>query len=163
MAEGYLRNAAEPYRTAYFGGFWYLVGKDSRDGTLKRRTLDKIKNFKATKACFKCIPALLDDVLKNSANIWLSGERTLEIVILVDQSCANYFKRREVFPTQEIREEKPDGSLIISFLSGNYEEIRNILKAWLSNVKILKPDELKQEFIEEIKGWLAWNEAPNPS
>ena len=50
------------------------------------------------------------------------------LVILVDQSCADYFKRRKIFPTQEIREVKPDGSLILSFLVGNYEEIRNIMK-----------------------------------
>jgi len=40
-------------------------------------------------------------------------ERTMEILILVDQSCADYFKRRKIFPTQEIREEKSDGSLIV--------------------------------------------------
>jgi predicted DNA-binding transcriptional regulator YafY len=146
----------EPYKVVYFDGFWYLVGRDTGDGELKRYALDKIKNFKATKTCFKCIPASLDGDLKNSANIWFSGERTIEIVIQVDQSCADYFKRRKIFPTQEIREVKSDGSLIVVFLVGNYEEIRNILKAWLPNVKILKPAELKQTFMAEMKGWLAW-------
>lgn len=146
----------EPYKVVYFDGFWYLVGKDTNSGELKRYALDKIKDFKATKTCFKCIPASLDGDLKNSANIWFSGERTIEILILVDQSCADYFQRRRIFPTQEIREVKPDGSLIVSFLVGNYEEIRNILKAWLPNVKILAPSPLKEEFLAEMKGWLAW-------
>jgi predicted DNA-binding transcriptional regulator YafY len=146
----------EPYKIVYFDGFWYLVGKDTRDGALKRYALDKIKDFKATKTCFKCIPASLDSNLKNSANIWFSGERTLEIVILVDQSCADYFKRRKVFPTQELREEKSDGSLVVSFLVGSYEEIRNILKTWLPNVKILAPEGLKEEFMKAMKGWLRW-------
>ena len=132
------------------------MGKDTRNGELKRYALDKIKDFKATKTCFKCIPVSLDNDLKNSANIWFSGERTIEIVILVDQSCADYFKRRKIFPTQEIREVKPDGSLIVSFFIGNYEEIRNILKVWLPNVKILSPAGLKEEFMEGMKGWLAW-------
>jgi hypothetical protein len=105
-------------------------------------------------ACFKCIPATLDGDLKNSANIWFAGERTIEILILVDQPCADYFKRRKVFPTQEIREEKSDGSLIASFLVGIYGEIRNILKSWLPNAKILAPEELTQEFIADMKGWL---------
>jgi len=146
----------EPYKVVYFDGFWYLVGRDIHDGELKRYALDKIKDFKATKTCFKCIPAALDGDLKNSANIWFSGERTLEIVILVDQSCADYFKRRKVFPTQELREEKSDGSLVVSFLVGSYEEIRNILKTWLPNVKILAPEGLKEEFMEGMKGWLTW-------
>ncbi len=146
----------EPYKVVYFDGFWYLVGRDVHDGALKRYALDKIKDFKATKTCFKCIPATLDGDLKNSANIWFAGERTMEILILVDQSCADYFKRRKIFPTQEIREEKSDGSLIVSFLVGNYGEIRNILKVWLPNVKILTPEELKQEFIADMRGWLRW-------
>lgn len=146
----------EPYKVVYFDGFWYLVGRDIHDGELKRYALDKIKDFKATKTCFKCIPAMLDSDLKNSANVWFAGERTMEILILVDQSCADYFKRRKIFPTQEIREEKSEGSLIVSFLVGNYGEIRNILKAWLPNVKILTPEELKQDFIADMKGWLRW-------
>ena len=95
-------------------------------------------------------------IVLNLANIWFAGERTIEILILVDQSCADYFKRRKVFPTQEIREEKSDGSLIVSFLVGSYEEIRNILKTWLPNVKILAPEGLKEEFMEGMKGWLRW-------
>ena len=146
----------EPYKVVYFDGFWYLVGKDTNSGELKRYAMDKIKDFKIAKTCFKCIPAALDGDLKNSANIWFSGERTIEILILVDQSCADYFKRRKIFPSQEIREVKPDGSLIVSFLVGNYEEIRNILKAWLPNVKILEPAELKQEFMVGMNCWLAW-------
>ncbi|MEN6358680.1 MAG: WYL domain-containing transcriptional regulator, partial [Smithella sp.] len=146
----------EPYKVVYFDGFWYLVGRDIHYGELKRYALDKIKDFKATKTCFKCIPAMLDSDLKNSANVWFAGERTMEILILVDQSCADYFKRRKIFPTQEIREEKSEGSLIVSFLVGNYGEIRNILKAWLPNVKILTPEELKQDFIADMKGWLRW-------
>jgi predicted DNA-binding transcriptional regulator YafY len=146
----------EPFNVVYFDGFWYLVGRDVHDGALKRYALDKIEDFKATKTCFKCIPATLDSDLKNSANIWFAGERTIEILILVDQSCADYFKRRKVFPTQEIREEKSDGSLIVSFLVGSYEEIRNILKTWLPNVKILAPEGLKEEFMEGMKGWLRW-------
>jgi len=148
----------EPYKVVYFDGFWYLVGRDIHDGELKRYALDKIKDFKATRTCFKCIPATLYSDLKNSANIWFAAKRTIEILILVDQSCADYFKRRKIFPTQEIREEKSDGSLIVSFLVGNYEEIRNILKTWLPNVKILAPEGLKEEFMKGMQGWFKWQE-----
>jgi predicted DNA-binding transcriptional regulator YafY len=148
----------EPYKIVFFDGFWYLAGRDTSDGELKRYALDKIKDFKATKTCFREIPASLDVDLQSSANIWFSGERAIEIVLQVDQSCADYFKRRKIFPTQEIREEKSDGSLIVSFLVGNYGEISNILKAWLPNVRILKPEELKHAFVDQIKNWLNWQQ-----
>jgi hypothetical protein len=49
----------------------------------------------------------------------------------VDASCAHYFKRRRMFPTQEIEEERPDGSLVVSFRVGHFEEIVNVIKSWI--------------------------------
>jgi len=34
-----------------------------------------------------------------------------------------------VFPTQEIKEGRADGALVVSFRMGNYEAIQNILKS----------------------------------
>ena len=47
-----------------------------------------------------------------------------------------------MFPTQEIMDEKPDGSLVVSFKVGRFEEVRDLIKIWLPHVKILKPDVL---------------------
>ena len=44
-----------------------------------------------------------------------------------------------MFPTQEIKEERPDGSLVVTFRMGQYEAIRNILKSWIPNIVILGP------------------------
>ena len=148
----------EPYKVVYFDGFWYLVGKDTSDGVLKRYALDKIKNFKATKTCFKCIPASLDGDLKNSANIWFSGERNIEVVVEVDKCCADYFRRRKVYPHQEIKEERADGSIVVSFKVGSLDEIMNTLKVWLPYVKILLPEQLKNIFLNDMKTWISWQE-----
>jgi len=42
-----------------------------------------------------------------------------------------------MFPTQEIQEERSDGSLVVSFLVCNCEAIRHILKSWIPHVVIL--------------------------
>jgi predicted DNA-binding transcriptional regulator YafY len=141
----------EPYRIVYFSGFWYLVGKEIKTGILKRYALDKIMDFKLAKACFKCVPDGLDDTLENSANIWFSEDKNIEVKIVVDQSSAAYFKRRRFFPTQEIQEERPDGSLIIIFRVGRYEEIEYILKSWLPNVSILGPEEFRKKFLNDLR------------
>ena len=38
-----------------------------------------------------------------------------------------HFKRRKTFPTQEIKEEREDGTLIVSLKVGHYGEVRDIL------------------------------------
>jgi hypothetical protein len=53
--------------------------------------------------------------------------------------------QRKIFPTQEIEETRPDGSLIVSLKVGNFGEIRETLKAWLPNVRILAPKHLGKQ------------------
>jgi predicted DNA-binding transcriptional regulator YafY len=103
---------------------------------------------------FKGVPADLDATLKSSANIWFTEERNLEVTVLIDTQASHYFKRRKMFPTQEIREERPDGSLVVSFRMGKYEAIQNILKSWIPHIVILEPEEFKKDLLEDVRRWV---------
>ena len=96
----------DPYRIVHYDGFWYLMAKE--DGTIvKRYALDKLKDLKILPESFPAVPANLDELLRQSANIWFCEERNLEVLIEVNPKAADYFKRRKIFPTQEIKETKP--------------------------------------------------------
>jgi predicted DNA-binding transcriptional regulator YafY len=144
----------EPYRVVYFGGFWYLIGNEPSTGILKRYALDQITNFRLSGSVFKGVPEDLDATLKRSANIWFTEERNLEVTVLIDAQVSHYFKRRKMFPTQEIKEERPDGSLVVSFWMGQYEAIRNILKSWIPHIVILEPEEFKKDLLEDVRRWV---------
>ena len=143
----------EPYRVVYFEGFWYLIGNETATGILKRYALDKIKDLKLLKTGFKSMPKNLDAVLQESANIWFAEKATLDVEVLIDAQVSNYFKRRKMFPTQQIREEKPDGSLVVTFRVGHEEAIRNLLKSWIPHVSILGPPDFRKQFVQEVKEW----------
>ncbi len=143
-----------PYRVAYFSGFWYLIGDDTDTGIVKSYALDKINDFKISRSTFKSVPDHLDAVLHNSPNIWATNNQNLEIIIKVDANVGHYFKRRKMFPTQEIKEEKPDGSLIVSYTVGHYEAIRNILKSWIPRIVVLWPSDFRKEFLADVKKWV---------
>ena len=144
----------EPYRVAYFGGFWYLIGSDTASGVIKRYALDRIGDLKLSKGGFRAVPADLDDILRRSANIWFTEDMNLEVTVSIDASVSHYFRRRRMFPTQEIKEERPDGSLLVTFRVGTYEAIRTVLKSWIPNIVILSPEELRASFTEDVKEWL---------
>ena len=148
----------EPYRVVYYGGFWYLIGNEPATGILKRYALDKIKNLRLLTSGFKAIPDNLDSVLKESANIWFSGEKNLEVKVLFDNKVSHYFKRRKMFPTQEIKEERPDGSLVVVFRVGHFEAIRDILKSWIPHITILEPEAFRQKLLAEVKDWVKMQE-----
>jgi predicted DNA-binding transcriptional regulator YafY len=144
----------EPYRVVYFGGFWYLIGNEPSTGILKRYALDQITDFRLSGSVFKGVPEDLDATLKGSANIWFTEKRNLEVTVLIDAQVSHYFKRRKMFPTQEIREERPDGSLVVSFRMGQYEAIQNILKSWIPHIVILEPEEFKKDFLQDVRRWV---------
>lgn len=144
----------DPYRVVYFCGFWYLIGNEPATGILKRYALDRINDLRSLKTCCQNVPEDLDTILQKSANIWFSGEQNLEVTVLIDARASHYFKRRKMFPTQEIKEENPDGSLIVSFRVGQYEEIRNILKVWIPHIVILAPKDFGKTLLRDIKAWV---------
>jgi predicted DNA-binding transcriptional regulator YafY len=78
----------------------------------------------------------------------------LEITVLIDAQVSHYFKRRKMFPTQEIKEERPDGSVVVSFRVGRYEAIRDMLKSWIPNIVILAPEDFKKSLLKDVKGWV---------
>ena len=73
---------------------------------------------------------------------------------MIDAKVSHYFKRRKMFPTQEIKEERPDGSMVVTFRVGHYEAIRNILKSWIPNIVILEPADFADGLLEDVKGWV---------
>jgi predicted DNA-binding transcriptional regulator YafY len=144
----------DPYRVVYFSGFWYLIGNEPATGILKRYALDRISDFRLLKTCCQDVPEDLDAVLQKSANIWFAEEQNLEVTVLIDAQVSHYFKRRKMFPTQEIKEERPDGSLVVTFRMGQYEAIRNILKSWIPNIVILEPEEFKKDLLADVRRWV---------
>ena len=145
-----------PYRIVHYNGFWYLIGKEEGSDIIKRYALDKLKELKVLPRSYGHVPDDLDALLEGSANIWFGGERNLEIVIEANKKAADYFRRRKIFPTQEIRHEKPDGSLVVTFKVGAYEEIRDTLKAWLPNIRILEPPGVANALRTSIEEWIVW-------
>jgi predicted DNA-binding transcriptional regulator YafY len=146
----------DPYKIVHYDGFWYLVAREDGTGIIKRYAMDKLKELKMLPTAYTGVPKDLDELLRQSANIWFCEERNLEVVIEVNKKAADYFKRRKIFPTQEIREEKPDGSLIVSLKVGHFGEIRETLKAWLPNVKVLAPADFRHALRAEMESWLRW-------
>ncbi|MCX7635526.1 MAG: WYL domain-containing protein, partial [Syntrophales bacterium] len=144
----------EPYRLAYFDGFWYLIGNEPATGIIKRYALDRIKDFKITKTGFGAVPKGIDEMLQQSANIWFAERQDIKVTVMIDAEVAHYFQRRRMFPTQEIIETRPDGSLIVTFHVSQYEAIRHILRSWIPHISILEPADLRASLVKELTDWV---------
>jgi len=147
---------AHPYRVAYYGGVWYLIARDTKDGVIKKYALDKISDVKRLREAAAGIPADLDDILSRSVNVWFENDRTIEVVVEVDAAWAHYFVRRPILPVQETVETRADGSLVLRFLACSDEEVVMCLKPWLPHVRVVKPGYIRDLLLEEFRQWIAW-------
>ena len=73
----------------------------------------------------------------------------------MNKNIAKYFKEKNFFKSQNIEKELKNGDLIVTFKMTQSLEIKNFLKQWIPNIKILEPTNLDKEIKEEIKLFLS--------
>jgi predicted DNA-binding transcriptional regulator YafY len=72
----------------------------------------------------------------------LSGDEVHEVRIRVEAAKAEYFRRKQYHPTQQIETTEPDGRIIVSFEVSGLREIQSFLLGWGSGITVLEPAEL---------------------
>jgi len=140
-----------PYKLLNKDGIWYLVGVES-DETLKTYSFKKTSKIKLLDTSFEVDNEILK-IIKNDDNVWFSRKQT-EVVLKVDKSIAEYFKRRKVIANQVILKELEDGSLLVSCKVSFDEEILKIVRYWIPNVEIISPDFLYDKLEDCLKKYL---------
>jgi len=143
----------KPYKMTFFDSFWYLLGEEVTTGEWKSYALDKIEGVKIGRKRFQ-MPRDVDRVVAESFNPWIRVQKRLRVMVETDPEISHYFLRKRLFPTQEIVEEKDDGSLIVEFRVGAIEEVEFFLKQWIPYIKVVEPVEFGRRLIEEYKAWI---------
>lgn len=140
-----------PYKLLNKDGIWYLVGVEN-DETLKTYSFKKITKVKVLETNFNLDDKILE-IIKNEDNVWFS-QRQIEVVLKVDKSIAEYFKRRKVIANQSILKELEDGSLLVSCKVSFEEEILKIVRYWIPNIEIISPDYIQEKLDQSIKKYI---------
>jgi predicted DNA-binding transcriptional regulator YafY len=143
-----------PLKIVYFDGFWYLLSRQDKEGTIRVYRIDKIKRVKVLGSQFKIyenLRALLDE----STSAWLAAKRDKKVIVEVDKEVAGYFKQKEYFPLQKIVNEGKDGSLTIEARVGQFMEVIPTIMSWAPYIKVIEPEDLKEEIKHIITTYAA--------
>lgn len=138
-----------PYKLVNTEGIWYLVGEE--EGVLKNFTLTKIVHLSQTENSFKPQKVFLETIQKNEA-VWFS-QNSIEVILEVDASVAEYFLRRKLLPYQTIIEKREDG-LVLSAKVSYENEILKIVRYWIPHIKIVSPDYLNEKLKQELAEYM---------
>lgn len=79
----------------------------------------------------------------------LSGDEVHEVRIEVEATKAEYFRRKNYHPTQQIESTMPDGRIVVSFEVSGLDEIRSFLLGWGSGITVVEPPALVGRMREE--------------
>jgi predicted DNA-binding transcriptional regulator YafY len=140
-----------PYKLVNKDGIWYLVGVEN-DETLKTYSFKKTSKIELLDSTFEQDTKIIE-IIQSDDNVWFSQKQT-EVVLKVDKSIAQYFKRRKVIANQSILKELEDGSLLVSCKVSFNEEILKIVRYWIPNVEIISPDDLQDKLQKSLIAYL---------
>jgi len=143
--------AIEPYKLMNHKGIWYLAAKD--EDKLKTFSFSRVQQLRVSNTPFTP-DSDVQQTLIQEEGIWFTADKK-EIVMIIAQEVAGYFKRRQLIANQVIQEEREDGSLLVSAKVGHVNQVLPIVRYWLPHIHIIRPeglqDELETAMLDYIK------------
>ena len=100
---------SEPYRLVSDKGIWYLAALDG--GTLKSFVISAMTDIQVSNKAFMPDPEVHQRI-EEAESIWYGDELT-EVLVSVSARVAPYFRRRALYPGQEIIHTTSTGDLLI--------------------------------------------------
>ena len=144
------KRVVNPYKLLNIKGIWYLAGVEG--DTLKTFTFSKIGELEVAKESYVVNEEVLNRIKEKDSN-WFSAKKT-EVVLKVDASVAEYFKRRNILPNQTLVKELEGGGVLVSTKIAFDEEILKIVRYWIPHISVVSPVRLQDELENGLKKYL---------
>ena len=158
----YERNAdskVQTYKAAprnliwYNGRLWLLAQHEGQDKTFDVAAITRIKILRKEESVD--LPEWEpDEHFKNSFGIFGGdGFPVKPILLEVSGSWANYLRRYKLHPSQEVKEVE-EGRLRVGYKMGVCPEFKSFVVSMIPNVKVILPEDLRDELYERAQAWL---------
>ncbi|QNB45489.1 WYL domain-containing protein [Thermanaerosceptrum fracticalcis] len=143
----------EPYGLICKHHNWYLIGKSLDKGELRNFRLDQVEEALLYREKPFVYPRdfSVSDYAHDSWGV-IQDEEVVEAILRFTPEGGYRLKKVQYHPSQEILEEKPDGSVVVRFcLTGTVEFISWLLQ-WGNKVEVLAPSELREQVLKTVEG-----------
>lgn len=146
------KRTLDPIHLMFRGGFWYLIAFCHLRNKIKMFRIDRIKDLQLTDKTFQ-VPAdfSLASYMGKSWQVVRGEGETYQVEIKIFPPAARWVKEEMLHPTQKITS-SDNGSIIFNAEVPSFIEIKKWVLRLGSCAEVLKPEGLKKEVIEEIKG-----------
>ena len=142
----------DPYRVWYRAGGLYVVGLDHKSGEIRTFAVDRIRRIEATAKRFTRDPTFDFDSY-TGASFGVISEPATRVSILFEKRWASYVEERTWHSSQQLTT-RPGGRLLLSMEVGGTAELRTWVMSFGSGARVLEPESLRAEVLEELRAAL---------
>ncbi len=142
-----------PYGLTYHRGSLYVIGWAPRREQIRHWKVNRIENAEVTNLHFPRPDGFdLQNHLANSFGTY-HGQGDIHVTIRFSATVARYVQEKTWHPSQNLTNQ-PDGSLLAKFRLSNTEEIKRWVLGFGKEAKVVGPEELRKEVVEESEAVL---------
>ena len=150
-----------PYRLCLIKQAWYIIGHLDSEAAPKTFRVARFKTLRSLDT-----PADTPenfDLREYFGNAWavFRGDRSYDIELRFISNAAKIVQETTWHHTQKVKPHK-DGSVTLSFQVDGLNEILHWILAWSGQVRVQKPDELKELYIKKLEDAVQMNSAADP-
>lgn len=136
-----------------FAGDWFAVSFDPVKGDYRDFHAGRMKNVRLLNQYFVPPEKWDSNGYLKQGFFMMRGGRLTTVRILFDSYQAQWIRERDFFHPDEQREELPDGSLRLSFQTGEdgLQAVARFCLTYAGNCRVEKPDKLKELVREKLQ------------
>jgi len=138
----------KPLKIANFDGYWYLLSIEDKD--YKFFYIKNIYNLKLLEDSF----IKGDENIENAINAWYTPNNIIEVEFLADEYVSKYLEKIPLNSTQIKINTYEDKTTLFQVKITHFMEIEKFIKSWIPRVKVLKPIELHNKIIQDLKKYI---------
>ena len=147
----------KPYKIVFLNGNFYLASEvENKNFIFTLYRISRIIEIKEQNREFHK-KSEIEDFIKQINTPFAKytpefRKNLIDIEIEINKNIAKFFKEKKFFPSQQIK--TIENKIIVNYKVTQLLEIKNFLKQWIPDIKILKPIELDEMIKEELKVFL---------
>jgi predicted DNA-binding transcriptional regulator YafY len=142
----------DPYRVWYRSGGLYVVGHDHKSREVRTFAVERIRHIESTPDHFEVASSFdFDDYIGSSFGV--IAEPATRVRILFDPRWVTYVEERVWHDSQKLSK-REGGRVELEMEVGGAAELRSWILSFGAGAKVLEPESLRDQVVEELEGAL---------
>lgn len=147
----FMNRTLSPYHIVCQRGNWYVIGFCHYSNEIRIFSFSRIQNLILTDVAFT-IPSTfsVEQYIDTNIGVWVSDKKSYNVKLLFMSGIGTFAAEHIWHEDQEVYKHR-DGSVEVSFVTTQMQEVKRWVLGQGSTVKVLEPKELIEQIRKEVR------------